>query len=294
MNILGENLLGLRVEVSPLAPDDSAFRMGDTLFVSPKVYAMMNADPADDMNFYTDSAEYRAFLTAIAVQPDDDTARLVLADWLDENGHHQRAHFIRRSVARPKRFTFGPGESAHAAYARDDAASDLPAFINITLARGYADVRWTTYKGLIESATLTWARWLEVGTNLLEKNWVPEVILTTQPDIVRAGIDFDRGRYWKIAGRLRTEIYVRDCEDHVAALLRLEWPQVARWYWPQPIVNVQFEVNEDGDAVVVSETMPQVGSVVRLLDGTQGVLLAPVDAQGWGPVRPVSPASDGR
>jgi uncharacterized protein (TIGR02996 family) len=36
-----------------------------------------------------------AFLQAILEDPDDDTPRLVYADWLDENGQHDRAEFIR-------------------------------------------------------------------------------------------------------------------------------------------------------------------------------------------------------
>jgi uncharacterized protein (TIGR02996 family) len=36
-----------------------------------------------------------AFLQAIREHPDDDTHRLVYADWLDENGNPERAEFIR-------------------------------------------------------------------------------------------------------------------------------------------------------------------------------------------------------
>ena len=34
------------------------------------------------------------FITAMAADPDDDTPRLVFADWLDEHGQHDRAEFI--------------------------------------------------------------------------------------------------------------------------------------------------------------------------------------------------------
>jgi uncharacterized protein (TIGR02996 family) len=40
-----------------------------------------------------------AFLTAIRETPDDDTPRLVYADWLEENGDPARAEFIRSSCA---------------------------------------------------------------------------------------------------------------------------------------------------------------------------------------------------
>lgn len=39
-----------------------------------------------------------ALLAAIAASPDDDLPRLVYADWLDENGRHLRAEFIRLQI----------------------------------------------------------------------------------------------------------------------------------------------------------------------------------------------------
>jgi len=38
------------------------------------------------------------FLQALLVQPEDDTLRLALADWLDENDQPQRAEFIRLQI----------------------------------------------------------------------------------------------------------------------------------------------------------------------------------------------------
>src|SRR5438874_2139584 len=40
----------------------------------------------------------RAFLAAIREAPDDDTHRLVYADWLDDHGDEARAEFIRVQV----------------------------------------------------------------------------------------------------------------------------------------------------------------------------------------------------
>ena len=42
---------------------------------------------------------YEPFLKAICENPDDDTVRLVYADWLDENGDPERAEFIRLQIA---------------------------------------------------------------------------------------------------------------------------------------------------------------------------------------------------
>jgi uncharacterized protein (TIGR02996 family) len=40
-----------------------------------------------------------AFLKAILADPNDDAPRLIYADWLDEQGRHERAEFIRVQVA---------------------------------------------------------------------------------------------------------------------------------------------------------------------------------------------------
>lgn len=39
-----------------------------------------------------------AFIDAILNSPDDDTARLVFADWLEEHGEHERAEFVRVQI----------------------------------------------------------------------------------------------------------------------------------------------------------------------------------------------------
>ncbi|MDB5311649.1 MAG: hypothetical protein JWO38_5851 [Gemmataceae bacterium] len=44
------------------------------------------------------SAEERALLAAIIADPDDDTVRLVYADWLDEHDRPERAEFIRVQI----------------------------------------------------------------------------------------------------------------------------------------------------------------------------------------------------
>jgi uncharacterized protein (TIGR02996 family) len=49
-----------------------------------------------------------AFLRAICAAPDDDTPRLVFADWLDEHGDAKRAEFIRVSCELEQVEEFGP------------------------------------------------------------------------------------------------------------------------------------------------------------------------------------------
>jgi len=49
-----------------------------------------------------------ALLAAIHADPDDDTARLVYADWLQENGQPDRADFIRSQIEAARADPFGP------------------------------------------------------------------------------------------------------------------------------------------------------------------------------------------
>jgi uncharacterized protein (TIGR02996 family) len=57
---------------------------------------------------------YEPFLRAICENPEDDTVRLVYADWLDENGDPDRAEFIRLQIALPDRPTDSDPRSARA------------------------------------------------------------------------------------------------------------------------------------------------------------------------------------
>src|SRR5262245_10476077 len=45
--------------------------------------------------------ESEALLAAVCANPDDETPRLVFADWLTENGNESRAEFIRVQIELP-------------------------------------------------------------------------------------------------------------------------------------------------------------------------------------------------
>lgn len=62
----------------------------------------------------TDHPEYAALLRAIGAAPDDDTPRLVAADWLDEHGDADRAAFIRAQVELARLEASGLGKSLDA------------------------------------------------------------------------------------------------------------------------------------------------------------------------------------
>src|SRR5215510_89544 len=60
------------------------------------------------------------FLAAIAAEPEDDTARLVFADWLDEHGEAERAEFIRVQIARAQN-SDGKGDLSAAEVSQNEA-----------------------------------------------------------------------------------------------------------------------------------------------------------------------------
>src|SRR5262249_28386548 len=60
----------------------------------------------------------QALLAAILDAPEDDTHRLVYADWLDDQGQFDRAEFIRGQVA-ADRLAEGPERAALAARANE-------------------------------------------------------------------------------------------------------------------------------------------------------------------------------
>ena len=86
-------LAGLRPRVpgtgSSRQPDASGRGGGGPAVSHPGALAM-SSNPA------------RAFLEAILAQPDDDTPRLVYADWLEEQGDSARAEFIRVQIERAR------------------------------------------------------------------------------------------------------------------------------------------------------------------------------------------------
>jgi uncharacterized protein (TIGR02996 family) len=62
--------------------------------------------------------DWPAFLAAIVADPDDDTARLVAADFLEENGDPERAAFIRIQVKLARLEAAGEGKSLDADHLR--------------------------------------------------------------------------------------------------------------------------------------------------------------------------------
>jgi uncharacterized protein (TIGR02996 family) len=111
-----------------------------------------------------------ALLAAILADPDDDTPRLVYADWLDEHGRHDRAEFIRLQC---------PTGAADDPSAEDRAAdleernrgrwlAGLPAF---------ADAHWEFRRGFPEILTAPADLFLERYEAFARVPWVRRLCL---------------------------------------------------------------------------------------------------------------------
>lgn len=94
-------------------------------------------------------SERDALLAAIVAQPDDDTARLVYADWLQERGQEWRAQFIRAQVWAARAEPFGPEARRQEDEARrlvDVAPGEWVRHLQQRL------VRWKFRRGFVEHA----------------------------------------------------------------------------------------------------------------------------------------------
>lgn len=126
----------------------------------------------------------RALLDDIIARPDDDTPRLVYADWLSENGQEERAEFIRVQVA--------SGEPA--AIAGDVWMSPTEGRVYELLRAEcqrwtlcpLTDGEWTWNRGFIESVRLPLRLWISGGPTIASLHPVETVGMTYQ-DIVIDG-----------------------------------------------------------------------------------------------------------
>jgi uncharacterized protein (TIGR02996 family) len=99
------------------------------------------------------------FIAAICACPEDDTARLVFADWLEEHGEHERAAYIRNMILTPSRILVFKEQ-------RDWMV--LPEGILAIWGRGF-----------VESVTCTAADFLRHADALLREHPITRVRLTT-------------------------------------------------------------------------------------------------------------------
>lgn len=232
------------------------------------------------------NSDQRAFLDRIADAPEDDTNRLVFADFLEERGEIVRADAIRRGVAKPKRFTFAEGAPAILAYTSERREVEYGR-AQVTLERGWDGLKWTTYKGLIESATVSWEAWVQSGDLIHNQCFLPMVVLKTAPQtliITGPSLDYTFGA---IPGR-KHKHRVPFLESGVLNVLRGEWPQVKRWAWPHAVHFATEVARPNGRPLItMHNASAKPGDVVKLADGNKGRLVGEIGADGYGCVTPL-------
>jgi len=147
--------------------------------------------------------DWPAFLAAIVADPDDDTARLVAADFLDENGDPDRAAFIRIQVELARLEATGQGKSLEVDYLRAKeraflgplsmyrqlwAAEACPELVRVVSRGGGRDPleamtvegadRVTWRRGFVEELMCSTEVWLRHGETVRQRNPVHSVFLT--------------------------------------------------------------------------------------------------------------------
>jgi uncharacterized protein (TIGR02996 family) len=113
--------------------------------------------------------EQDAFVQAIIESPDDDTPRVIFADWLEDHGQPERAGFIRSQIERQHLSARDPWEmvlderelSLLVRFAQPWFAppSDWNVGSNVLVRRGFPELLNVDAKSLLECADDVFARW---------------------------------------------------------------------------------------------------------------------------------------
>ena len=195
-----------------------------------------------------------AFREKIIAEPDDDTHRLVYADWLQEHGQEVRAEFIRAQVALAR--TPHCGETTPSGIAGGARAGCLWCFTEQRarkLFRGQWDEELGAFaftnnpapawrRGFVESIACTATDWITHGDEVTSAHPVTQVTLTTWPECFHGGdtdsdLD-DREEYWLLtpdgtmpADENESGVWFPrgtepDTPEMVRTLLAARWPGV--------------------------------------------------------------------
>jgi len=147
--------------------------------------------------------DWPAFIAAIVANPDDDTARLVAADFLEENGDADRAAFIRIQIALARLEADGLGKSLDADELRAKeraflsplavewmfwAANECPELVSLPpRGGGRGPLEGTRFegaesvafrRGFIEVVRCDFRDWAQYGAAIRRRNPIRRLVLT--------------------------------------------------------------------------------------------------------------------
>lgn len=140
-------------------------------------------------------SELAPFLAAIRAAPEDDSPRLVFADWLDERGESARAELIRTQcelatlgIQHPRLYELGGGEARIAESGEawlfapwpktDDYSWSGLGGDGIVVAFGGVELTWD--RGFVDEVRCTADDWLRRGDTVLARHPVTAVTLTSR------------------------------------------------------------------------------------------------------------------
>ena len=160
--------------------------------------------------------DWLALRAAVAAHPDDDTPRLVAADFLDEHGAPERAELIRAQIATARMYVpdapdaldlnaywraanrlIGPRSPLRARWALAECPELVRAVVvgNREQVRGADQLEW--HRGFVEKVTCPAADWLRVGAAVRARNPIRDVHLEAWAHVPAeqwvAGLDALRG-----------------------------------------------------------------------------------------------------
>lgn len=164
--------------------------------------------------------DWPAFLAAISANPDDDSLRLVAADFLEENGDPDRAMFIRIQVELARLETIGLGKSPEVDHLRRKeraflgplsvfrslwAAEACPELVRIGSRSHSLDAPGSMTvegaetiffrRGFVEGVACSAEQWLQHARAIRSRNPVQRLLLFS--------VHLDRGDWWVLLPLLR-------------------------------------------------------------------------------------------
>lgn len=151
-----------------------------------------------------------SLLAAILSHPDEDTPRLVFADWLDENGFAARAEFIRLQTEitrQPERHPYPPAFKAKSTRFRELFAEHGKAWLAVV---GVPLGRAIFRRGFVEEIRATPDEVLDIGATALSREMLSMIEVSPRfdrsPDIDTSPAGdavLRRLAEWPVRGRVR-------------------------------------------------------------------------------------------
>jgi uncharacterized protein (TIGR02996 family) len=171
-------------------------------------------------------------LAGILSAPEEDTPRLLYADWLDEEAGRatERAEYIRWSIKASRGTVSGRGEKSFGNYWMLWQRLFLPLLDGWGANKGRNQTGESSPhmdRGFLSKIACSWEDWLRHGDALRAREWCPKVKLTNQPTIEALSVYHNYAEF-NYAGRpKRTFIPQGGLAIEAATgkdMLATEWP----------------------------------------------------------------------